>query len=89
MCTWPTGVTLHLGAATCKTHYIHHLNPRVNRALYYTWWDRVAGTFAGTHPRVVERSAEQQWEYEMRAGRMLWKQVQAWLLPGVASGKAE
>ncbi len=81
----PAGVTLHPGAATSKTHYIHHLDPRVNRALYYTWWDRAAGTFAGKHPRVTERSAAQQWEYETRAARMLWKQVQARLLPVMAS----
>ncbi|KAH7446197.1 hypothetical protein KP509_01G044400 [Ceratopteris richardii] len=32
-------------------HYIHHLDPRFNRSLYFTWCDRLAGTYRGTHPK--------------------------------------
>ncbi len=31
------GVWLIPGAAHAKTHFVHHLNPRVNRALFFTW----------------------------------------------------
>jgi sterol desaturase/sphingolipid hydroxylase (fatty acid hydroxylase superfamily) len=31
-------------------HFLHHLDPRVNRSLYFTWWDRLASTFADSHP---------------------------------------
>ena len=36
-------------AARASTHYIHHLDPRWNRGLYFTWWDRLAGTHAASH----------------------------------------
>ncbi|KAF5837140.1 hypothetical protein DUNSADRAFT_4760 [Dunaliella salina] len=32
------GVCFTPGVAHAKTHYIHHLDPRFNRALYFTWW---------------------------------------------------
>lgn len=28
------------GAASTRTHFIHHIDARLNRALYFTWWDR-------------------------------------------------
>ena len=43
------------GAATTRTHFIHHIDARLNRALYFTWWDRLNGTFADEHPQVVEK----------------------------------
>ncbi|KAK9785853.1 hypothetical protein WJX73_001888 [Symbiochloris irregularis] len=43
------GVGLTPFAATSRTHYIHHLDPRVNKGLYFTWWDRLAGTYADEH----------------------------------------
>jgi hypothetical protein len=33
------GVWLTPGAAHAKTHYIHHLDPRYNRALFFSWWE--------------------------------------------------
>jgi len=33
-------------------HLIHHLDPNSNRSLYFTWWDRLAGTFRDTHPKI-------------------------------------
>jgi len=33
--TW--GICLTPGVAHSKTHYIHHLDPRYNRALYFSW----------------------------------------------------
>ena len=47
------GVGLTPGAATSRTHFIHHLDPRVNRALYFTWWDRLAGTHTDEHPMCI------------------------------------
>ena len=35
-------------------HYIHHLDPRLNRSLYFTWWDRLGHTYGDTHPKVVD-----------------------------------
>lgn len=47
------GVLLAPFAQRPKHHYIHHLDPRYNRSLYFTWWDRLAGTFRENHPKVV------------------------------------
>lgn len=43
------GVGLTPLAATSKTHYIHHLDPRFNKALYFTWCDRLAGSYRASH----------------------------------------
>ncbi|MCO5560686.1 hypothetical protein L7F22_014303 [Adiantum nelumboides] len=32
-------------------HYIHHLDPRFNRSLYFTWCDRLSGTYRRSHPK--------------------------------------
>ncbi|KAJ7555335.1 hypothetical protein O6H91_05G032900 [Diphasiastrum complanatum] len=48
------GVLLTPLAQRPKHHYIHHLDPRFNRSLYFTWWDRLAGTFKAYHPKIVE-----------------------------------
>lgn len=50
------GVLLTPGAQRPKHHFIHHLDPRYNRSLYFTWWDRIAGSFREHHPRVVEQA---------------------------------
>lgn len=47
------GVLLTPLAQRPKHHYIHHLDPRFNRSLYFTWWDRLAGTFREDHPKVT------------------------------------
>lgn len=47
------GVLLTPLAQRPKHHYIHHLDPRYNRSLYFTWWDRLAGSFRESHPKVV------------------------------------
>jgi hypothetical protein len=39
--TWGIGNTPW--SATAKTHFIHHLDPRTNHALYFVWVDRLAG----------------------------------------------
>jgi hypothetical protein len=51
------GVGLTPLAATSKTHYIHHLDPRFNKALYFTWCDRLAGSHRGTH-RLIDGDAD-------------------------------
>lgn len=38
-------------------HYIHHLDLRYNRSLYFTWWDRLFGTFRDTHPKITTAAA--------------------------------
>lgn len=43
------GVGLTPYSATSRTHYIHHLDPRVNKSLYFTWWDRLADTYTDEH----------------------------------------
>eukprot|EP00850_Spirogloea_muscicola_P008674 SM000047S16813 [mRNA] locus=s47:45356:46961:+ [translate_table: standard] len=48
------GVLLTPGAQRPKHHFIHHLDPRFNRSLYFTWWDRAAGTYRASHDRVYE-----------------------------------
>eukprot|EP00897_Mesotaenium_endlicherianum_P008386 jgi/Mesen1/7576/ME000392S06844 len=50
------GILLTPLAQRTKHHYIHHLDPRFNRSLYFTWWDRLAGTFRDHHPKIVEGS---------------------------------
>eukprot|EP00897_Mesotaenium_endlicherianum_P000486 jgi/Mesen1/10438/ME000082S09942 len=50
------GVLLTPGAQESKIHYIHHLDPRYNRSLYFTWWDRMAGTYRDNHP-LLDREA--------------------------------
>lgn len=39
------GVGILPNTANSKTHYIHHLQPQYNRALYFTHWDYVSGTY--------------------------------------------
>ncbi|GJP35022.1 hypothetical protein CLOM_g19487 [Closterium sp. NIES-68] len=39
------GILLTPGAQRPTTHFLHHLDPRYNRSLYFTWWDRMVGTF--------------------------------------------
>lgn len=46
------GLRLIPYSQTSTTHYIHHVDPRYNRALYFTWWDRLWGTFREAHPRI-------------------------------------
>ena len=48
------GVGLTPWAATSKTHYIHHVDCRYNRALYFTWWDRLFETHTDRHPLIKE-----------------------------------
>lgn len=52
------GVGLTPLAATSKTHYIHHMDPRFNKALYFTWCDRLAGSYRGTHPLIDSNSVQ-------------------------------
>ena len=46
------GVGLTPLAATSKTHFLHHIDPRYNRSLYFTWWDRLFGTYREHHPQI-------------------------------------
>lgn len=46
------GVLLLPGAQSPATHFIHHVDPRFNRSLYFVWWDRMLGTFSDCHPIV-------------------------------------
>ncbi len=39
------GVGILPNTADSKTHYIHHLQPQYNRALYFIHWDYVSGTY--------------------------------------------
>ena len=39
------GVGILPNTANSKTHYIHHLQPQYNRALYFIHWDYVSGTY--------------------------------------------
>ncbi|CAI5509803.1 unnamed protein product [Closterium sp. Naga37s-1] len=39
------GILLTPGAQRPTTHFLHHLDPRYNRSLYFTWWDQMVGTF--------------------------------------------
>ena len=48
------GIGLLPFAASAKTHYIHHMEPRQNKALYFTHLDRLAGTFSDTHCLIKE-----------------------------------
>ncbi len=48
------GVGLTPLAATSKAHFLHHIDPRYNRSLYFTWWDRLAGTHRASHPLIFE-----------------------------------
>ena len=50
--TVTAGVGLTPLAATSKAHFLHHVDPRYNRALYFTWWDRLAGTYRESHPLI-------------------------------------
>lgn len=74
LCTAGIGLTPY--AASSTTHYIHHLDPRYNRALYLTWADRWAGTFKGTHPRIKNFSPEEQSEYDNRIFRKMGHALQ-------------
>lgn len=49
-----SGVLLTPYAQRPRHHYIHHLDPRYNRSLYFTWCDRLTGTFREHHPKVLE-----------------------------------
>jgi lathosterol oxidase len=53
------GVLLTPLAQRPKHHYIHHLDPRFNRSLYFTWWDRLAGSFRDHHPKIPNESVQQ------------------------------
>jgi sterol desaturase/sphingolipid hydroxylase (fatty acid hydroxylase superfamily) len=44
------GLGLLPWCATSRSHYIHHVDPRYNRGLYFTWWDQLLGTFREDHP---------------------------------------
>ena len=46
------GALLFPGAQRPLHHYLHHIDPRVNRALYFTWWDRLTGTYLDVHPKL-------------------------------------
>ncbi|GAQ80956.1 hypothetical protein KFL_000670140 [Klebsormidium nitens] len=37
-----------------QIHYVHHLDPRYNKSLYFTWWDQLVGSHRSTH-RLMER----------------------------------
>ena len=52
--TIPAGVGLTPLAATSKSHFLHHIDPRYNRSLYFTWWDRLFGTYREDHPLIFE-----------------------------------
>ncbi|CAM6023940.1 unnamed protein product [Sphagnum balticum] len=49
-----SGVLLTPYAQRPRHHYIHHLDPRYNRSLYFTWCDRLTGTFREHHPKVLD-----------------------------------
>lgn len=46
------GVLLTPYSQRPKHHYIHHLDPRYNRSLYFTWWDILGGTYRDRHPKI-------------------------------------
>ena len=52
--TITAGVGLTPLAATSKSHFLHHIDPRFNRSLYFTWWDRLCGTYRENHPQIFE-----------------------------------
>ncbi|KAJ9505937.1 hypothetical protein QJQ45_017025 [Haematococcus lacustris] len=79
------GICLTPGVAHAKTHYIHHLDPRMNRALYFSWWDRLAGSWRDKHPAIREFTPAEQLEYELRAFRMLAGVMAKWLPPKYTS----
>lgn len=58
-------------AATSTTHFIHHLDPRSNHALYFTWVDQLAGTYRATHPKIKQLSSAEWQEYNSRPWRLL------------------
>ena len=39
------GVGILPTCANSKTHYIHHVQPRYNRAIYFVHWDYLTGTY--------------------------------------------
>jgi sterol desaturase/sphingolipid hydroxylase (fatty acid hydroxylase superfamily) len=61
-----------LPSASSTTHYIHHLDMRCNRALYFIWWDQVGQT----------RDSSGQWCWGRRGWVMLasalWPAQQIW-----------
>eukprot|EP00877_Chromochloris_zofingiensis_P014839 jgi/Chrzof1/9609/Cz04g09170.t1 len=72
-------VTMGVGntpwSACSTTHYIHHLDPRVNRALYFTWCDKLVGTYRAHHPKIKELSPEEWRKYNSRPIKYLKKQL--------------
>ena len=46
------GALLFPGAQRPLHHYLHHIDPRVNRALYFTWWDKLTSTYLDVHPKL-------------------------------------
>lgn len=54
------------GAAESRTHFIHHLDPRCNRALYFTWWDRLDGTYRPHHPKIRQFTKEEKFDYDFK-----------------------
>ena len=46
------GILFTPGSQGPLHHYLHHVDPRFNRALYFTWCDKLAGTYLDTHPKL-------------------------------------
>ena len=57
------GILATPGAQESKIHFIHHIDPRYNRSLYFTWWDRMVGTYKDTH-RLVGRDPSKQQQFD-------------------------
>jgi sterol desaturase/sphingolipid hydroxylase (fatty acid hydroxylase superfamily) len=49
------GVLFTPGSQRPLHHYLHHVDPRCNRALYFTWCDKLAGTYLDTHPKLYKQ----------------------------------
>lgn len=46
------GVSVLPNFASSKTHFIHHLDGRCNRGLFFCHWDWLAGTLRREHPAI-------------------------------------
>lgn len=69
-CVWHAfGVPGRIGPSTCfalpsaELQRCRHVS---TRALYFTWWDRLAGTFQGSHRLVKEYDTHEALQYEAR-----------------------
>ena len=56
-----------------RHHFIHHIDPRINRSLYFTWWDRIVGTFKDEHRMTIGKGQldlwhARRWSREMGVG---------------------